>query len=241
MTASVRASVPNEQPTRRIIGWLDDYDDRTLAATGDVEGYDWPVAPFGAEAAPTTVTCGDVLMPPDPTYEAAGPATVFADRRRAYDRAAGEGITGILATHFVAHSIKTFGTAATSPVWAAASDLEPDWVSIAPILAGIAEHRDFYSSALPDLAQLELTIESINESMRESMKKFVQAYVRSHGHAYLESIDDDFESAGLAYTDHLGDYPPLAREYENVEVAIGSEDEIERPVYTDEDYQVWGM
>ena len=71
---------------------------------------------------------------------------------------------------------------------------------------------------------MALTIGSAVSEYREVLRRFV---------------DDDSEPTGLSYSDRLADYPPLAREYEDVEVVIGSEDEIEPRVYTDEDYQVW--
>ncbi|SDE92391.1 hypothetical protein SAMN04488581_5026 [Mycolicibacterium neoaurum] len=110
---------------------------------------------------------------------------------------------------------------------------------LAPVISELVGKHDFYSSALPELAQIEVTIESIKETIRDSVRNFANAYVRDHRHEYYVGADGAAESTGLAYTDRLGDYPPLERVWEDVEVVIGDESEIEQRSFTDEDHQVW--
>lgn len=238
MTTSITASISDGQPVRKILGWLDD-DDRD-ATTDEV-----------VEFAPRTDECfmglfrsvappaADVHRSSRPPVESLGmlaPLVSTLDYCKVRDFNDTAAASSWL-EHIAAQGIKTRGTTAMWP----ATNVGSDCVFTPPAIAGLMGYRYFYSSVLPELAQIELTIESINQTMRDSVRKFVSAYVRDHGHAYYGVVvDDDFESAGLAYTDHLGDYPPLTRVYEDVTVVMGSENEIERPVYTDEDYQVWG-
>jgi hypothetical protein len=242
VTTSVKTSIPDVQPVRKILAWLDDDDDRRTPADEVVE-----IAPRADQAFAEGVlvvapaAASDVSISQSPPVESLGVLVPVVPAHGHYKiREYGDAVrTGLWAKHIVARGLKTFGTAGMSPAWTT-TGVEPDWVFMSPAIAALVGHHDFYSSALPELAQIELTIESINQTMRDSMRKFVSAYVRDRGHAYYGAADDHFESAGLAYTDHLGDYPPLTRVYEDVEVVMGTEDEIERPVYTDEDYQVWG-
>jgi hypothetical protein len=97
----------------------------------------------------------------------------------------------------------------------------------------ISGRRDFHSIAMPDLADIELTIGSVNNALRE----FAGRYVREHGTAYSDV--DEFGSTELTYTDALGDLPPLSREYDDVDVVIVGEDELKPRTYTNEDHQVW--
>lgn len=245
MTTSVRTSVPSEQPSRRIIGWRDDQVE-LVASTGDkVEVFPWAATPFGAEDVPAGTLGALMEVPvasttmPEEHVGVVIPVTEAVDIDPIRHRNIRGSLSGLWADHLVTNCVQTLGTAATTSSWIAPSGAEPDWVFLAPVIAGLVEHHDFYSSALPELAQIEVTIESINETIRESVRSFVSAYVRDHGHAYYVAAEDDAEPTGLAYTDHLGDYPPLERVWEDVEVVIGTEDEIEQRSFTDEDHQVW--
>jgi hypothetical protein len=50
---------------------------------------------------------------------------------------------------------------------------------------------------------------------------------------------DDALPIGVALTDRLAEYPPLAGDYEDIEVILGTEEDLEPRRYTDEDHQVW--
>lgn len=245
MTASVRTSVPDEQPCRRIIGWRDDQVDLAGTTDDEVDVIPWTVTPFGAEDPPAGALAALTDAPVGSTSvseEHLGVVIPIADYVNTdpirHHRFSGS-LRGLWADHLIANGVRTVGSVTTSYSWSAPSSVEPDWVFLAPVIAGLVEQHDFYSSALPELAQIEVTIESIKETIRDSVRNFVSAYVRDHGHVYNVVASDPTESTGLAYTDRLGDYPPLERVWEDVEVVIGNESEIERRSFTDEDHQVW--
>lgn len=80
------------------------------------------------------------------------------------------------------------------------------------------------SAAMSELAQVSLTIGSAMSEYREVLRRFV---------------DDVAKPIGVAYSDRLADYPPLAADYEDIEVVLGTEEDLEPRHYTDEDHQVW--
>jgi hypothetical protein len=101
---------------------------------------------------------------------------------------------------------------------------------------------DFHSSALSDLIDIELIISSVQRAVRELVDVFLDRTAGVVGYVHAgdaKDTDDDLESTGLAYTDLLGDFPPLSREYEDLEIVIVGEDEIKPRTYTAEDHQVW--
>jgi hypothetical protein len=205
--------------TRTIIGWRDD-DDPVHPTAGVGTSHDLAlneaVAPFAADIAGLASSClaGDSI-------ELLGRT---AARTRAHIREYDAVIARIWTTNLATHGAMMFGSAFKSPVADAVVEPIRAWVAPGVVLSDFREHCDFHSAALTALGDIALTIKSVLHDWREVLS------------AYL---DDDFEPTGLSYTDRLADYPPLVRNYEDVEVVIGSEDEIEPRVYTDEDYQVW--
>ncbi|WP_156166453.1 hypothetical protein [Mycobacterium haemophilum] len=80
---------------------------------------------------------------------------------------------------------------------------------------------------MSELADIGLTISSVMQDWQYLLG----------GH----DDDDDLGPTGLSYTDASADYPPLSRNYEDVVVTIGSEDEVKPRTYTDQDHQVWRL
>jgi hypothetical protein len=108
------------------------------------------------------------------------------------------------------------------------------------LIALMQGYRDLYSTAWADLAQVTLTIESINRTVRETLRGLVGAYVRDHGHPYFE-VQEGADSPELAWSDDAANYPPLPRNYADVKVTISGPDKIKPRTYGDEDHQVWGL
>lgn len=226
MTTSEKTAPRDESPAiRTILGWLDDDD---LVAQEDIAG----AALLDAFALNETVRpfADDLTQNLISPCSAAG-STRFAETSMPMSHRViryNVVLSDIwAAADLPAHVFKTVGGVVSSDVGM------PRVPAVGGFVA-LARPYDFHSSAMPDLADIELTLGSVNNAVRE----FVGRYVREHGAEYYDAAHES-DSTGLAYTDRLGDYPPLNREYEDVEVVIGTEDEFEPRRYTYEDHQVW--
>lgn len=119
------------------------------------------------------------------------------------------------------------------------ADLVP-MVDDPSIAVQIGRFRDVYSSAMMDLTQIGLVLESINNSVNEVLRSFIRGYVGDRGAVHFGDDSDGPDWSDLTYTDRLGDLPPLPRTYDDVEVVIVDEEEMKPRRYSDEDFQAWG-
>ena len=244
MTTSEKTTHPYDAgTTRTIIGWLDDGEAPGIVVTGASSQVIASNEVLGSLAAgPLPDDTPRSFAWPGFTGNSTGLAEIAASAGLVLQYTNTD-LPRIWAGNLAAHGLKVVGGAVSSE--AGTSGVDP-FGAVRAFVAprdAIVRHLDFHSSALVDLADIELTLGSVYSTLRNTLREFVSAYVRDHGTVYYGTdyyaAADESDSMGLAYTDRLGEYPPLAREYENVEVVMGTEDEIEPRRYTDEDHQVW--
>jgi hypothetical protein len=229
---------------RRVLWWRYDDDEATTSADDAAVDVVPRVLTFGGAFVPFAGNTEDDVEPRRPANDVVGSlASLAAERTRGHIREYKAALADFIYTTSSATyhlEIKSAVGEVGSVVSQARMDSAElvrmfDPQSIATLMEG---YRDFYSSALTDLTQVSLTIESINNTLRETMRSFMSAYVRDHGYAY--GVEDESDSTGLAFTDDAADYPPTPRNYTNVKVRVSGSDRIKPRRYSDEDHQVWG-
>jgi hypothetical protein len=102
--------------------------------------------------------------------------------------------------------------------------------------------RDFHSTPLSELVDVELIIGSVKRAVLEVLDSLIHPGGSAGAHDARDVGDfaDDRQPTGLAYSDDAADYPPAPRSYADVKVGIGDAGKAKPRRYTDEDHQVWG-
>jgi hypothetical protein len=102
--------------------------------------------------------------------------------------------------------------------------------------------RDFHSSPLSELIDVELIIGSVKRAVLEVLDSLIHrgGLAGASSARDVGEFGDDWKPSGLAYTDDAADYPPMPRNYADVKVGISDASKAKPRRYTDDDHQVWG-
>jgi hypothetical protein len=102
--------------------------------------------------------------------------------------------------------------------------------------------RDFHSTSLSELIDVELVIGSVKRAVLEVLDSLIyRGGLASASSAYdFGDFEVNSEPTGLAYTDAAADCPPMPRNYADVKVGISDASKAKPRRYTDDDHQVWG-
>jgi hypothetical protein len=230
MSTTVKTAHPSSGRMRAILGWSDD-DPATQSNVRESPSSERLTASEGGGL----LAGGTVAVRPESPFVAADLAGLVApiaartrDQIREYNSALAD-----IWSDLSAQGVMMIGSAASNV--AQALPLEPIRVLMeAPgvVVEDFRRHCDFHSSTWTALNEIAFTISAILSDWRE---------VFSDCHEVFRLFDEDDDSLpiGVSYTDRLGDYPPLAGDYEDVEVILGTEEDLEPRRYTAEDHQVW--